>query len=122
MSNPTHTVRFVETTPYEIRLSAASDGEAIATARHLIETLSPVARAQTFRALETTYENFEAEPVLKSFRITVEAKAIYEAEIQARDKDDAEEKAEDKWNVCGFEDFAFQDCMEVHFDAEEVQS
>ena len=94
MSDHTLIVRCVVITPPEARLQASSDADALAVAKRLIETLSPTARARTFITSDATYERFEAEPILKPFTISVEARAIYGFTVDARDENDAEEKAE----------------------------
>lgn len=121
MSEFTHIVRFVEVTPHEVRLQASTDTEALGIAKRLAETLSPTGRAKTFITSDTVYERFEAEPLLKPFTVTVEAKAIYEITIEARDRTDAEEKAEDEWNSCGPDNFSFEDFEDTRFHAEEEE-
>lgn len=120
MSNFTHIVRFVEVTPHEIHLSATDDADALAIAEQLTKTVSPAQRARTFIISETSYERFVVEPLLKPYSVKVEARALYEFTVDAESEDDAEEKAEDAWNLRGPEDFEFEDFMDVHFEAEQV--
>ena len=121
MSERIYIVRFDEVTPHEAHLTAGSEAGAIAAAEAMLKTLSPAARAQTFLPLKTAFERFTAAPLFKDYRVMVEARVIYEGEVQAMNEDDAEEKAEDTWNTCGPESFEFQDFMDVRFEAKEAQ-
>jgi hypothetical protein len=116
-----HTVSFREVTGYTVTVDAVDTDDAIEQAAGKTTTLSPAERARTFTVGTTGYEDFKAEANTKSFRVVVETKAIYEIEVDAIDRDDAEEIADDKWNAHGPDDFEFQDFDDVHFDAEEVE-
>ena len=116
-----HTVSFREVTGYTVTVDAVDSDDAIEQVSGMTTTLSPAERARTFTVGTTGYEGFRAEANTRSFRVVVETKAIYEIEVNAIDRDDAEEIAEDKWNAHGPDDFEFQDFLDVHFDAEEVE-
>lgn len=116
-----HIVSFREVTGYTVTIDAVDSDDAVEQVTGMTTSLSPAERARVFTVGTTVYEGFAAEATIKSFRVVVEAKAIYEIEVDATDRDDAEEIAEDKWNAHGPDDFSFEDFMDVHFDAEEVE-
>lgn len=121
MSDATYIVRFVEVTPHEAHISARDGAEAIAIGERLMKALSPIARSKTFMAQKTTHEHFTAEPLLKSYRVRVEARSIYEIDVNATDKTDAEANAERIWEDLGPEQFEFQDFMDFHAEATEAE-
>lgn len=57
----------------------------------------------------------------RRFQVRLEARAIYEIEIDACDESEAELKAETIWTDSGPDNFEFQDFMDVHVEAEEVE-
>ena len=115
-----HTVTFREVTTYTTVVDAPRGEDAITKVDHMLANLSPAERARTVIALRTEREGFTAEPIRRAFTVTVEAKVIYETEVEAIDSDDACEIAEDKWNACGPDDFSFEDFMDVRVTAEAV--
>lgn len=120
MADPTYIVRFVELTPHEVHVPASDGAEAINIAGRMLKNLSTVERAKTFLALKTTHEHFTAEPLEKCYRITLEARAIYEGTISAPTATEAEHRAELLWHDTGPEAFEFEDFMDLRVDAEEV--
>lgn len=114
-------VIFVEETHYTVEFDAIGDTDALDQAKAMCETLSSSEKAKAFKHVASGYTRFEAQPILKPFRVLVEAKAIYEIELDAVDREDAEEVAEDNWNAHGPDDFSFEDFESVHFQAEEVE-
>lgn len=116
-----HTVSFREVTGYTVTVDAIDSDDAIEQVAGMTTTLSPADRARTFTVGTTGYEGFAAEANTKAFRVVVEAKAIYEIEVDAINREDACEIAEDKWNAHGPDDFSFEDFESAHFDAEEVE-
>lgn len=114
-------VSFFEETHYTVALDAIGDTDALDHAKDMCETLSSNEKARAFTRVASGYTRFDARPQLKPFRVVVEAKAIYEIELEAIDREDAEERAEDKWNAHGPEDFGFEDFEDVRFQAAEVE-
>lgn len=120
MSEFTHIVRFLEVKPHQVRLKASSVTDAIAKAQALAGTLPPAARKQSFLTEDTRYDDFQVEALTKRFHVSVEARTIYETDIDAFSQAEAELEAERLWNEIGPADFEFVDFMDTHFEAEQV--
>ena len=113
-------VSFVEQTHYTTQVEADSNDHAVDQVKSMCETLSSSEKADAFTRVASGYDIFNATPEFKTFRVRVGARAIYDIELEATDKEDAERFAEDKWNAYGLESFDFVDFMDLHCDAEEV--
>lgn len=120
--NVPYTVRFREVTDYTVTVTALDEAEAIARATQMTTTLSPAERARAFTLIETRYEAFAAKPDTKRFRVRALTRALYQTDVEAIDAENAEEIADEMWNIGGPEEFEFLDIEDVDFDAEELCS
>jgi hypothetical protein len=114
-------ISFAQVSRYVATIDAISESEAIGKAEAMCNTLSGKAKKKAFELLATGYEDFKIAPVLMPFRVSVDARAIYEIEVEARDRYHAEDIAKVNWNARGPSEFSFEDCMDVSFEAEEVE-
>ena len=114
-----YTVSFAEITRYTVTSYGVDGDDAIKRVRNAAATLprTPV----YFNQVSHSIDEFEAEPVSRPFRVCVSTRATYLIELDATDRDDAEEQAEEIWNETP-SDFEIDDFSHTTFTAEEVNS